>query len=138
MMKKRVSHYLEFSRGTWRRFREDTPMTLTAKDLEKLRGQSETVSMREVEEVYLPLSRLLNAYVGAAKTLYHVTEQFLGHAMPKVPYIIGVSGSVAVGKSTTSRILQTQLAPLHRASTLPNLVSKTIKSEGKVETLPRF
>jgi type I pantothenate kinase len=110
------SPYLEFSRTLWREFRRDTPLTLSEKDLAKLKGQNESVSLAEVEDIYLPLSRLLNLYVVATQDLYHVTTRFLGHPEPKVPYIIGVAGSVAVGKSTTSRILQALLShwPNHR------------------------
>lgn len=110
------SPYLEFSRNQWREFRRDTPLTLSEADLAKLKGQNESVSLSEVEDIYLPLSRLLNLYVAATQDLYHVTTRFLGHPEPKVPYIIGIAGSVAVGKSTTSRILQALLShwPNHR------------------------
>lgn len=110
MKKKQYSPYLEFSREKWREFRKETPMTLTEADLAKLRGQIEAVSMLEVAEIYLPLSRLLNLYVAATQQLYQVTGKFLGHPEPKVPYIIGIAGSVAVGKSTTSRVLRELLA----------------------------
>ncbi len=85
-------------------------MTLTEADLEKLRGINERVSLDEVAVIYLPLSRLLNLYVAASQGLYRVTDTFLGKPTAKVPYIIGVAGSVAVGKSTTSRILQALLS----------------------------
>jgi type I pantothenate kinase len=104
------SPYLSFDRQTWRQFRKDTPLTMSEADLKVIKGQNETVSLLEVEEIYLPLSRLLNLYVAATQQLYTVTTKFLGHPEPKVPYIIGVAGSVAVGKSTTSRILQTLLS----------------------------
>ena len=102
--------YLEFPRQTWREFRKDTPLTLSEDDLQLLKGQNEPVSLDEVIEIYLPLSRLLNLYIAATQQLYKVTTQFLGHPEPKVPYIIGIAGSVAVGKSTTSRILQALLS----------------------------
>jgi len=102
--------YLEFDCLTWRGFRQDTPMTLTEADLQELRGQNENVSLQEVEEVYLPLARLLNLYVRASQKLYQVSGQFLANPTPKMPYIIAVAGSVAVGKSTTSRILQALLS----------------------------
>lgn len=105
-----LSAYLGFSREQWCRFRQDAPLTLTEQDLEKLRGQNEVVSLTEVEEIYLPLSRLLSLYVTAKQTLHAASGQFLGTPEPKVPYIIGVAGSVAVGKSTTSRILQALLS----------------------------
>src|SRR5260370_1623048 len=98
--------YLHFSRQEWSRLREDTPLTLTEEDLAELRGLNERVSLREVEEVYLPLSRLLDLYVTAAQGLYQATARFLGHSTARVPYVIGIAGSVAVGKSTTARIVQ--------------------------------
>lgn len=107
---KHYSPYLAFSRDTWREFRKETPMTLSETDLKKLRGQIEAVSLLEVAEVYLPLSRLLNLYVAATQSLYKVTAKFLDHPAPRVPYIIGIGGSVAVGKSTTSRVLQALLS----------------------------
>jgi type I pantothenate kinase len=106
----KYSPYIKFSRDSWRAFRKGTPMTLSEEDLRYVRGQLEAVSLLEVEEIYLPLSRLLNLYVAATQELYKVTGQFLGHPEPRVPYIIGVAGSVAVGKSTTSRILRELLA----------------------------
>lgn len=104
------SAFLQFDRSTWREYRQDTPLTLTERDLERIRGFNDPVSLQEVEEVYLPLSRLLNLYVEATQGLYEVTSHFLGHPEPRVPYIIGVSGSVAVGKSTISRLLQALLS----------------------------
>lgn len=105
-----LSPYLEFSRDTWRGFRANTPLTLSEDDLSQLKGQNDPVSLLEVEEIYLPLSRLLNLYVAATQDLYKVTTRFLGHPEPKVPYIIAIAGSVAVGKSTSSRILQALLS----------------------------
>lgn len=104
------SPYLNFNRQTWRKFRQDTPLTLSEADLIHLKGQNEPVSLLEVEEIYLPLSRLLNLYVIATQQLYTVSTRFLGHPEPKVPYVIGIAGSVAVGKSTTARILQALLS----------------------------
>ena len=101
--------YLHFSRQEWSRLREDTPLTLTEEDLVRLRGLNEPVSLLEVEEVYLPLSRLLNLYVTASQELYGATARFLGHQAARVPYVIGIAGSVAVGKSTTARIVQALL-----------------------------
>lgn len=110
------SPYLEFSRDAWSRFRKGIPLVLSAAEVKKLRGQIEKISIKEVETIYLPLARLLNMYVAATQNLYEVTENFLGHLKPKVPYLIGIAGSVAVGKSTTSRILQALLSrwPEHR------------------------
>lgn len=104
------SPYIDFTCTQWHAFRQGTPLTLSEEELSGLRGQNETVCLREVEEVYLPLSRLLNLYVAATQELYHVTSGFLGHPAPKVPYVIGVTGSVGVGKSMTSRILKALLA----------------------------
>jgi type I pantothenate kinase len=105
-----LSPYLSFDRDAWARLRAATPLTLSEEDLAELRGINEAVDLEEVREVYLPLSRLLNLYVAAAQALYRVTDTFLGQPGGKVPYVIGVAGSVAVGKSTTSRILQALLA----------------------------
>jgi type I pantothenate kinase len=104
------SPYVTFERSEWARLRAATPLTLTDKDLVALRGINEYVSLDEVAEVYLPLSRLLNLYVGAAQRLHQVTDTFLGKPAAPVPYIVGVAGSVAVGKSTFARILQAILA----------------------------
>ncbi len=105
-----LSPYIEFSRRSWSSLRNNTPLTLTEEDLAHLRGINEAISMREVEEIYLPLSRLLNLYVGATQSLHAATRTFLGNQADRVPYIIGIAGSVAVGKSTTSRLLQALLA----------------------------
>jgi len=102
--------YVSFSREEWARLRANTPMTLTDGDLKTLRGLNEFVSLQEVTDVYLPMSRLLNLYVAAAQGLHHVTDLFLGKPERAVPYIIGVAGSVAVGKSTFARILRALLA----------------------------
>jgi type I pantothenate kinase len=109
-MVSQLSPYLIFDRQTWCQFRQGAPLTLSEADLQQLKGQNESVSLLEVAEIYLPLSRLLNLYIAATQKLYTVTTQFLGHPAPKVPYVIGVAGSVAVGKSTTSRILQALLS----------------------------
>jgi type I pantothenate kinase len=102
--------YITFSRDEWAQRRADTPLTLSEVDLGQLHGINERVSMDEVVEIYLPLSRLLNLYVAATQELYRATATFLGNHGPKVPYVIGMAGSVAVGKSTTARILQSLLA----------------------------
>ena len=104
------SPYRQFSREEWARLRADTPMTLVPRDLDSLSGIIEELSIDEVEQVYLPLSRLLNLYVAAAQELHAVTSRFLGHKDSRVPFIIGVAGSVAVGKSTTARVLRALLA----------------------------
>jgi len=104
------SPYRVFDRESWARLRADTPMTLAPTELEQLSGIIEELSVDEVEEIYLPLSRLLNLYVAAAQELHAVTTTFLGRKDTKVPFIIGVAGSVAVGKSTTARVLRALLA----------------------------
>jgi type I pantothenate kinase len=104
------SPYIHFSREEWARLRASTPLTLTAADLRTLRGINERIDLDEVADIYLPLSRLLNLYVHATQGLYHATDMFLGKPAASVPYVIGVAGSVAVGKSTTSRILQALLS----------------------------
>ena len=104
------SLYRTFNREQWARLRADTPMTLKPSELEELSGVIEELSVDEVEQIYLPLSRLLNLYVAAAQKLHSVSSQFLGHKDLKVPFIIGVAGSVAVGKSTAARVLKALLA----------------------------
>lgn len=86
------------------------PLTLTEVDLAELRGVNDQLSMRDVEEVYLPLSRLLNLHVAATRDLARVADIFLGKTAGRKPYIIGIAGSVAVGKSTTARVMQALLA----------------------------
>lgn len=107
-----LSPYVELHREQWRELRSSTPLPLTADELLKLRGLGEQVDLVEVAEVYLPLSRLINLQVAARQQLYEATTTFLGEDSldTKVPYIIGIAGSVAVGKSTTARILRTLLA----------------------------
>ncbi len=102
--------YRVFSREQWARLRDDTPMTLEADEIAALRSVHDRLDMREVEEIYLPLSRLLSIYVDAMQRLYFAQRRFLGIEDRKMPYIIGVAGSVAVGKSTTARVLQALLA----------------------------
>lgn len=104
------SPYQIFSREEWAGLRADTPMVLSEEDLEQLSGINEELSMSEVEAIYLPMSRLLNLYVAGSQDLYSVTSKFLGKKSERVPFIIGVAGSVAVGKSTMARVLQSLLA----------------------------
>ena len=104
------SPYNQFSREEWGRLRADTPLTLTEQDLVRMRGQNEQVALDEVADIYLPLTRLLNLYVTKTQELYRDSAEFLRNPAARVPYIIGLGGSVAVGKSTTSRILQALLA----------------------------
>lgn len=109
-MKDTPSPFHIFSRQEWAKLRDDMPLTLTAQELEDLRGLNDRVDIDEVIAVYLPLSRLLNLYVAATQKLFQATKQFSHTTGQKVPYIIGMAGSVAVGKSTMGRVLKTLLA----------------------------
>ncbi len=102
--------FLTFSRADWAVLRAATPLTLRQHDLDSLRGINERIDLDEVVAIYLPLSRLLNLYVSAVQDLQRVSATFLGSMAPRVPYVIGVAGSVAVGKSTFARILQALLS----------------------------
>ncbi|MFV0308932.1 MAG: type I pantothenate kinase [Desertimonas sp.] len=101
---------MTFGRDDWSVLRAATPMTLREDDLARLRGINDRIDLDEVATIYLPLSRLLNLYVSASQDLARVSSTFLGSMAPRVPYVIGVAGSVAVGKSTFARILQALLA----------------------------
>lgn len=105
-----VDPYHHFTKAEWSTLRDGQPMTLTQADIERLRTLSDPISLEEAEEVYLPLTRLLSYYVEAIQGLHRVSTRFLNAPDDKVPFIIGVAGSVAVGKSTTARILQALLA----------------------------
>ena len=105
-----LSPYRIFTRAEWAELREDTPMTLTAAEVARVRSLHDRLDMAEVEAIYLPMSRLLWLYVAATQRLFRAQQRFLGTEDAKVPYIIGVAGSVAVGKSTTARVLQALLA----------------------------
>ncbi|MDH3293036.1 MAG: type I pantothenate kinase [Acidimicrobiia bacterium] len=102
--------YMSFSADQWSALRAYTPLTLTEEDLDELRGLNVALSLDEVARFFLPLSRLLNLYVGASQELYRASDTFLGRLPAKTPFVIGIAGSVAVGKSTTSRVLQQILA----------------------------
>ena len=104
-----VSPYRVFPRAEWATLRQDTPMTLKSVEVTRLRSMHELLDMSEIEEIYLPLSRLLSLYVAATQRLFRAQQGFLGTEDAKMPYIIGVGGSVAVGKSTTARVLEALL-----------------------------
>ena len=104
------SPYIAFTRDEWAALRANTPLTLTADDVEKIRGINVALDIIEVERSFLSLSRLLNLYVRAWHQLSGVTDTFLGVPTHSVPYVIGIAGSVAVGKSTIARVLQALLA----------------------------
>ena len=105
-----LSPYHVFSRAEWAARREDTPMTLTADEVTRLRSLHDLLDMAEIADIYLPLSRLLSLYVAATQRLFRAQQRFIATTDAKMPYVIGVAGSVAVGKSTTARVLQALLA----------------------------
>jgi type I pantothenate kinase len=106
----KLSPYRVFTRAEWAGLRAGTPLTLAPEDLGELQGLHDHIDMDEVVAIYLPLSRLLNLYVAATQALFQATQKFLHSDHRKMPYVIGIAGSVAVGKSTTARILQRLLA----------------------------
>ncbi|WP_412180767.1 type I pantothenate kinase [Streptomyces sp. ADMS] len=104
--------YVDLTRAEWSALRDKTPLPLTAEEVEKLRGLGDVIDLDEVRDIYLPLSRLLNLYVGATHGLRGALNTFLGEqgAQTGTPFVIGVAGSVAVGKSTVARLLQALLS----------------------------
>jgi type I pantothenate kinase len=102
--------YAEFDRAAWSRLRANTPLTLTEADLDRLSGLGDRIDLREVEEVYLPLSRLIGLYVAGTAGLHAATSTFLSEMADRTPFVLGIAGSVAVGKSTTARILRELLS----------------------------
>ncbi|NAX23252.1 type I pantothenate kinase [Vibrio sp. V39_P1S14PM300] len=105
-----MSPYLSFGRHQWAERRNSVPMTLSEDDLKELQGINENLTMKEAVEIYLPLSRLLNLYVAARQSRNTVLNQFLGNTHVAPPFVIGIAGSVAVGKSTTARLLKALLS----------------------------
>ena len=105
-----LSPYRLFSRAEWASLRADTPLTLDAEDLGRLRSLNDPISLEEIEAIYLPLARLLSLYVAATQGLFRATQRFLDAGDGKVPYIIGLAGSVSAGKSTTARVLTALLS----------------------------
>jgi len=105
-----LSPYRTYTRAEWAAKRADAPMTLTSDEVMRLHSLHDRLDIHEVEDIYLPLSRLLSMYVDATQRLFVAQQRFLGSGDAKMPYVIGVAGSVAVGKSTTARVLQALLA----------------------------
>lgn len=137
---KTPSPYRVYSIEDWARFRVDAPMTLSEEEIVGLRTLGDPISIQEVENVYLPISRLLSFYVEATQGVFDATQRFLGTNETKVPFILGISGSVAVGKSTTGRVLRELLT---RWSSVPKVDLVTtdgflfpnaaLKAEGRME-----
>lgn len=105
-----VSPFVALNRAEWAALRDHTPMTLTQDEVTRLGGLTDPIDTHEAEDIYLPLSRLLSMYVAGKGSLHRVTSTFLGEKAQRTPFVIGVAGSVAVGKSTTSRVLRELLS----------------------------
>ena len=105
-----IGPYLLFDRIKWAELRKSEPMTLSETEIQQLKGINDELSIDEVRDIYLPLSRLLNYYVSSTKSRQAVMMNFLNEELQKIPFIIGVAGSVSVGKSTSSRVLQALLS----------------------------
>ncbi|MBU9714362.1 type I pantothenate kinase [Bacillus tamaricis] len=102
--------YISHNRNEWAALRSSTPMTMTEKDVQELKGLNEVLSLEEVEDIYLPLSRLLYLHARSTRELYEMRNEFLKTKVGKVPFVIGIAGSVAVGKSTFARVLKTLIS----------------------------
>ena len=105
-----ASRFVAFTREEWAGLREHTETTLSEADLFSLRGVNEQVTLAEVEQIYLPVTRLLTMYFAATQVLRTATSNFLGNPDARLPFVLGIAGSVAVGKSTVARVLQTLLS----------------------------
>jgi type I pantothenate kinase len=105
-----VSPFVEISRADWAALGRSTELPLTEQEISQIRGLGDFLDLKEVTDVYLPLSRLLNLYVTESQSLHSVTSQFMGERAKRTPFIIGVAGSVAVGKSTVARLLREMLS----------------------------
>ena len=125
------SPYRVFSREEWAKLRADTPMTLVPRDLEQLSGLIEELSMEEVEQIYLPMSRLLNLHVAGAQELHTVTSRFLSRRDGRVPYVIGIAGSVAVGRARGDR-----QDPGHRAGPVRGREAARLAEDGRSRAAP--
>ncbi len=110
MSEQRTSPFISFTRAEWADLRADMQLSLSEAELSQLRSLNDRVDIKELIDIYLPLARLLNLYIDATQRLYQVTATFLDHPIDPVPYVIGVAGSVAAGKSTTARVIQALLA----------------------------
>ncbi|RKN84005.1 type I pantothenate kinase [Paenibacillus ginsengarvi] len=106
----RHSLYTEFSREEWAALRDHTPLPLTREEFESLKGLNDQIPFQEAEQIYHPITRLINLYVAASQQLYRTSAAFTGSREAKTPFIIGIAGSVAVGKSTAARLLQLLLS----------------------------
>jgi type I pantothenate kinase len=109
-MMENYSPYMTFTKEEWAKLRFNTPMTLTETEIAELRGVNETLSIEEVSNIYLPLTRLINLYITGSQQLHAVSDTFFGKNTSRVPFIIGLAGSVAVGKSTSARIIKALLS----------------------------
>ena len=102
--------YIHFSRDEWSHLSLSTPLPLSQHDVERLRGLCDPITLGEVDEIYRPISRLLNLYITASGALHDAAATFTGEKVPRTPYVIGIAGSVAVGKSTVARVLREMIA----------------------------